>query len=195
MNQTRNDVVRSFWARFMEAKVGKDGQVPGFARWHDNATPHARQVGERFAESCWLKVSRGREVGEVVAAGVNAFRADLKLHRHAVEAKDPVYAKWRFDLVHDVLRDGARPFEVAAMLEQRKFEFPEIGDDEIELYREWGEVWGGPIPEGRPVWNPATGRLEEWPHRNVVPVELVRSGPAPSLPSAQDDEPPPPEYA
>jgi hypothetical protein len=202
---TEQDVVRSFWARELESKVSSDGSVLGFAAWWSKATPHARRRGSAYALACARKVlNEKREVNECIAAGVAAFRMELRMQRMAESAKDPEYGKFRFGLIDQILVDGLRPFEVAAMLDQKHDVFPEIRDDEIDEYREWGEVWGGPIREGKLVWNARTHQLEEWPHAAVpvfkpaaeqVKAALPMGGTRVAVAEVVEDVPPEPEYA
>lgn len=177
---TRDDVLRLFWAAFLSSKVTREGQVPGYDRWWGNALPNARVRGHAYAESCWRKVDRdGRDPDEVVRAGVNAFRGELHATAEVSIAQtrsDPEYAAFRQDILRQILADGLRPFEVAALLEAALGRFPGIDWPEIDELRAWDKTWGGEIPEGTMIWNRATGKLEPWPHATQDQPAVAPSG-------------------
>lgn len=140
---TRGDVVRRFYALFLESSVASDGQVKGFAKWYDTSTRYARQKAEAMAEAAWRKINGGHpDPDEVIILAVQGLRLALEYAPPIQETRSsPEYAAFRFDLIRMIQDQNLRPLEVAAILEQRRAEFPEIETWEIENLRDAREDW------------------------------------------------------
>lgn len=76
------DYRRSFWALFLGSTVQKDGQVPGFSRWYDSATPWVREEATSVAYWAAIKIGRGdRDPDECLASGVRHLRSRIHMHQ------------------------------------------------------------------------------------------------------------------
>src|SRR3990172_4719766 len=77
---SKADLQRLWWARFLDSRVEKDGQVKGFRAAWDAMTPQARHTCDRFEAWTLIKISRDhRDPNECVAASVKACRSELQL--------------------------------------------------------------------------------------------------------------------
>jgi hypothetical protein len=162
---TREDVARAFWAKFLDVKVSRASQVPGFSDWWDRASAWSRQQGERYAESCWLRIScDGREPDDCVAAAVAMFRERLRQAPATPSRSVREYAWFRIGLIEQVRAEGLDPKQVAQALWDHRHEHMDGGEvvqlAEVAAYEAGGHDWRRvrvsgmrtyPIPEAETV--------------------------------------------
>lgn len=137
---THDQVIREFWAAYLESDVAKDGAVKGFSAWWDRTDPQLRAEAQRMELLCWRRVKAGASVTEAVADSVREL---VRWQEHRVRPRKarPGYVTYRLGLRERIRHEGLRPFEVAAMLELAMAEHPEIPIAEIDAYRAMGEEW------------------------------------------------------
>ena len=75
----RADTVRLFYAQYLEVKIKRDGQVPGWREWYDKLPPVHQRLADAYAYGCWVKIKCDeRPLADTVAAGVAKFREAIK---------------------------------------------------------------------------------------------------------------------
>lgn len=140
----RGDVIREFWALFLDSKVGKDNQVPGFRRAWDTLGPQAQHTADLYAESCWIKIQRDhRDPDECIAFGVAALRLVLEHQGHESTPlrPRPEYVAFRKGLVERIRSEHLTPEQVGHILMDAADQFHEIERDEIERLIRAGKDW------------------------------------------------------
>lgn len=134
------EVVREFWAAFLDSEVEKDGQVKGYRAWWDRADDDLRAALIAAERDCWRRFRGGVALDDAVADTVSEVRSYLR-HRKPPRPVRPEYMRYRLALADRVREENLRPFEVAALLEQAMTQHSEILSAELAAYRSMGEVW------------------------------------------------------
>lgn len=76
--ETKEDVIRNFWAVFLNEKI-VDDEVPGFRQTWDKFNDWARRECDHYCASAWNKIQRDhREPNECISASVAALRVRLR---------------------------------------------------------------------------------------------------------------------
>ena len=129
-----------FWALFLDSSVEKD-RVPGVDDWWNKASREEREQAERYAIACVAKIERDkRDSDECIAAAVEALRQKIAFLPKD-EYQRPEYMRFRLGLLDRIRGENLRPFEVAAVLEQARNDFPEIDQRETDAFQAMGTVW------------------------------------------------------
>lgn len=154
MITTDDDIIRKFWATFLDSKVDTLGTVAGFRSWWDHANDWERKQADIHASAVVTKVRRdGRNQDECIAAGAAALRRALANPPAPELPSRPEYARFRIELLARIGAESLLPIQVARILESAADRFPEITYEECRRYREMNDVWqpwdGPPLPPER----------------------------------------------
>ena len=143
---SQDDVVRKFASLFLDAKVERDGQVKGFARWAEKAHPVLVAKLYSLASWCEVKIRRDhRDPDECVAAGVDCFRAFIRDFRPPTEQRSgQEYSDFRFEVIRRIQDERLKPREVGEILADHARTHPHDEHAElreIQRYFEMGDTW------------------------------------------------------
>lgn len=131
-----DSAIRQFWAAFLESRVERDGDVPGFADWWAGATEWARKTAGRYCSRAVLSGGGEDEIGVAVVG----LRAALRFPP-TEQRSDHAYGLFRLQVIQDIFSKGLKPIDVAQILESAADKFPQITYEECRRYREMNDIW------------------------------------------------------
>lgn len=71
------DVIRQFWALFLESELAKDGQVPGWRSWWESNQQHHQLAADAESSAVNHVCRNGRDLNEAIAESVLDFKRSL----------------------------------------------------------------------------------------------------------------------